>query len=122
MPEIEFSGKRKSKTAAFSLTPNTLAKLDSYASSGDYGNKSSIVQQAITEFFAREEMREEDKQLGDSIQETITSYLTSPEGKALIKSILSESLAQPKEPTKNNPVVVHTSEYVTDDIIGKEIK
>ncbi|OPY19419.1 MAG: hypothetical protein A4E24_01665 [Methanomethylovorans sp. PtaU1.Bin093] len=110
MPDIEFSGSRKSKTAAFSLSPNTIKKLEAYSNSEEYGNKSSIVQQAITEFFAREEMRVEKEEYLTSVRIFISEFLQSPEGEALIRSILRKSLAASDEEaaaTRAGTIVEH---------------
>lgn len=104
MSEIEFSGKRTTKPTGFSLSPYIVKKLEEYASAGEYGNKSSIAQQALSEFFAREDagIKEE------SINQLVAAYLRSSEGQALIRSILLKSLtASDEEAAVNTDIVEH---------------
>jgi len=108
----EFEGNRKTKVTAFSLPPNIMEKLELYAKSGKYGGKSAIATQALSEFFAREgnplkkvgDLCEESKNLETTLPEIITEYLKSPEGKALIKSIIRESLTPSSKNDK--PIVI----------------
>ena len=122
MPDIEFSGKRKSKTTAFSFPPNILEKLENFYKSGKYGNKSAIAQQALSEFFAREEMRNECGSYNSMVlreeyaeyntsqkltTKEVAEFLESDEGKSLIRSIIQESLAS----NKDKKVVAETTNH-----------
>lgn len=102
MPDIEFTGKRTTKPTGFSLSPYIVKKLEEYAGTGNYGNKSSIAQQALSEFFAKEDagIREE------SVDKAVAAYLHSPEGQALIRSILRKSLTASDEEAAATSVII----------------
>ncbi|WP_407356763.1 hypothetical protein [Methanolobus sp. WCC5] len=112
MPQVEFKGKRTTKPVGFSLSPYLVEKLDEYAGTDKYGNKSSIASQALYEFFAREEMRNENREIETNVQEGIQEYLHSPEGRALIKSVIMEAFTHSDEEhareskKKGKPVIV----------------
>ena len=101
MSDIEFTGKRTTKPTGFSLSPYIVKKLEDYAVTGKYGNKSAIAQQALSEFFAKEDagIKEE------SIDQAVAAYLRSPEGEALIRSILRKSLTASDEEAAETPVI-----------------
>ncbi|WP_094226956.1 hypothetical protein [Methanolobus psychrotolerans] len=124
------SGRRK-VAKSYAMDEYLIERVATLAETGKYGSQSNIVSLAVAEFLARNESTIREQQ-SSAVAEHISDYLKSPDGKALIKSIISESLSvtntkqketvSPKETTKKNPVVIATEEYVTDDILGRELK
>jgi Arc/MetJ-type ribon-helix-helix transcriptional regulator len=105
------------------VSPWIKKRIEEMVQTDDFSSISDVVSQALSEFIGRYDEKKSREGESSVLRPASldASYFQTLEGKALIKSIIRESLSQP-EPTKKKPVVVHTSEYVTDDIIGKEIK
>lgn len=88
----EFKNNRKTITTAVSLPQNVLHKLDSFVETGEYGSRSSIVVQALTDFFASEG-RGISSFNYEGVQKMVVEFLSSTEGKTFIQSVIRESLS-----------------------------
>lgn len=80
---------RHKKQANVTLTPGTYEKLEEWAKKEKYGTKSAVVEDALVKLFYDAHP--------SPAQNEMESYLRSPEGKAVIKSIIRESLSLGEE-------------------------
>lgn len=74
-------GKPK-RQSGYKLTQDLLSKIDVTVESGEFPNKTAVVEAALREFFTK-------KELDIRIQDQVKTYLESEEGKKLIRDAIS---------------------------------
>lgn len=98
----------------------------------DFSSISDVVSQALSEFIGRyDEIKS--RKLESSVPVVDAAYFQTPEGKALIRSVIIEAFTSTDEVNKNvpnrsdkkrqnkatkkEPVVIYSEEYTADEII-----
>ena len=97
--------KRNKEKVSIAMNSYLLNRARSLVDAEDFGSVSDVISTAVSQFILMYDQshRNGNQQFsstgeyvadnGDLIEEAIKEYLKSPEGKALIKSIISESLS-----------------------------
>lgn len=113
------------------VSPWIKKRIEEMVQTGEFSSISDVVSQALSEFIARyDEIKS--RKLESSAPVVDASYFQTSEGKALIRSVIIEAFTSTDEvnknapggsdkkrqnkPTKKEPVVIATEEYITDEI------
>lgn len=100
----EFADNRKKRSKSFALDENLIEKLEILSKRGDFGSQSNIVSVALYEFFGK---HIDIVAHSNDTQGIVQDYLKSPEGEALIRSIIRKSLATPEEKATPSKPLLH---------------
>lgn len=105
-----------------------LNKAKELVQADEFGSVSDVISTAVSQFIFMHDQAQRDDKLqfpsvsdyvtdaGELIENMINEYLRSPEGKAIIRSIIRESLTPHNESLKKKPVVIYTEEYTTNEL------
>lgn len=108
--------KRNKEKVSIAMSSYLVNRAKEMVNAEEFGSVSDVISTAMSQFILMYDQAKRDDNMqipsageyiedtGDMIEEVIKEYLKSPEGKALIKSIIGESLSSPE----NSKTVVFT--------------
>lgn len=105
MDRMTATQNRKKRAKSYAMDEYLIERIATLSETGKFGNQSTIVSLAVTEFLLRNEKTITEQYQMD-LEEQITEFLSSPKGRALIKSIISDPLVEKKrKPGKAHTIV-----------------
>ncbi|SFM40238.1 hypothetical protein [Methanolobus profundi] len=108
--------KRNKEKVSIAMSSYLVNRAKAMVDAEEFGSVSDVISTAMSQFILMYDQAKRDgdtqflstreyvEDTGDMVESVIKEYLKSPEGKALIKSIIGESLSSPSKSDK--PIVV----------------